>query len=106
MIQILQNKNNIRKIQLKVLVEKEETLRNQRTHIQESIGRTEEEIKKLENTPEKVGKPTQSEKPSKTIIPSEIPYWNGICETDQQKLLNHQITLDDISQSIKDLWSK
>ena len=71
MIEILRNKNNIRKIQIKVLQEKEKVLVEQEKLILQSIERTENEIRKMEINSEREEKSTKTEIDSKEIIPSE-----------------------------------
>jgi len=73
MIEILRNKNNIRRIQIKVLQEKEKVLVEQEKLILQSIERTENEIRKMETNSEgeEIEISTKTEINSKEIISSE-----------------------------------
>ena len=68
MIEILRNKNNIRKIQIKVLQEKEKVLIEQEKLILQSIERTENEIRKMEINSEREENSTKTEIDPKEII--------------------------------------
>jgi len=103
-VEILKCKNTIRKTQIRILQEKQDVLEDQKKKILESITKTEDEIRRIENCPEKIEiNQSKTETKSVPIIPSEVSYWNLIPPGMQKQLINHEITLNDVPDTIKHL---